>query len=208
MKIIVNCKLKIENCKFAICNIIILVAGVAQPDAVFAQQVAPPEIVAVRVGLADRYKVGLWTQVEVTLRGGSEALAGEVSLVVPDGDGVPSRMSTPPNQPCRISPGRETTVRLLCRFGRVSGPLTAEFRVGGRVVARRTFDVASQADAEHFLPGLEFQNLIVAVGVSALGIEEAGSSAAPSRNIGPPWHTWRISTACRRTGAAMKASTP
>ena len=36
-----------------------------------AQEVKPPEFVAVRVGFADRYKVGLWTPIEVTLRGGS-----------------------------------------------------------------------------------------------------------------------------------------
>ncbi len=171
---IVDCRLKAANYQFAIFNLVILIASMTLPSAAVAQQIELPEIVAVRVGLADRYKVGLWTQVEITLRGGGEAIAGEVSATVPDGDGVPSRVSTPPDQPCAISPGRETTVRLLCRFGRVSGTLTAEFRVGSNVVARRTFDVASQADAEHFLPGLEFQNLIVTVGTSALDVEEAG----------------------------------
>jgi hypothetical protein len=136
----------------------------------------PPEtlkITGVRVGLADRYKVGLWTQVEVTLQGGSQALSGELSLVVPDGDGVPSRVSTPPGQPCRLLPGRETRVRLLCRFGRVQGTLRVEFRVDNNIVAQRTFETAASADAEHFLPGLEFQGLMVVVGDSPLGLEEA-----------------------------------
>ena len=62
-------------------------------SAASAQQVIPPKIVSVRVGLGDRYKVGLWTQVEVTLQGGSQTLAGEVSVIVPDGDGVPRRFS-------------------------------------------------------------------------------------------------------------------
>ena len=84
---------------------------------------------------------------------------------------------TPPDQPCQLESGRETTVRLLCRFGRVQSTLKAEFRVGGNVVARRTFEAASHADAEHFLPGIEFQKLIVTVGTSVLGAEETGKLA-------------------------------
>ena len=58
------------------------------PSEVCAQQSSPPKIVGVRVGLADRYKAGLWTQVEVTLRGGSDAIAGELAVIVPDGDEI------------------------------------------------------------------------------------------------------------------------
>ena len=49
--------------------------------------------------------------------------------------------------------------------------------MGGNVVARRTFETAPHADAEHFLPGIEFQKLIVTVGTSALGAEETGKLA-------------------------------
>ena len=72
----------------------------------FGQQSQPPKIVGVRVGLADRYKAGLWTQVEVTLRGGSDALSGELSVIVPDGDGVPGRVSTPPSDPASLARSR------------------------------------------------------------------------------------------------------
>ncbi len=72
--------------------------------AIAAEPTGPPKIVGVRVGLADRYKAGLWTQVEVTLRGGSEPLAGELSVIVPDGDGVPGRVSTPPASPAGSRP--------------------------------------------------------------------------------------------------------
>ncbi len=138
-----------------------------------AEPSQPPNIVGVRVGLADRYKAGLWTQVEVVLQGGSRALSGEVSLVVPDGDGVPSRVSTAADQPCQLLPGRETKVRLLCRFGRVQGTLRVEFRVDGNMVAQRTFETAASPDAEHFLPALEFQGLVVMVGDAPSGLEEA-----------------------------------
>ena len=36
-----------------------------------AQEYKPPKFVAVRVGFADRYKVGVWTPIEVTLHGGN-----------------------------------------------------------------------------------------------------------------------------------------
>ena len=78
--------------KKAICNLIVLAVGLALSTAAFAQQLQPPKIVAVRVGLADRYKAGVWTQVEVTLLGGSEMLTGELSVIVPDH--FPSRISS------------------------------------------------------------------------------------------------------------------
>ena len=71
---IVDCRLKAANYQFAIFNLVILIASMTLPSAAVAQQIELPEIVAVRVGLADRYKVGLWTQVEITLRGGGEAM--------------------------------------------------------------------------------------------------------------------------------------
>jgi hypothetical protein len=135
-----------------------------------AQKVLPPEIVGVRVGVGDCYKAGLWTQVEITLRGGSESLTGELSVIVPDGDGVPGRVT----KPCQVLPGRENVVRLISRFGRVNSDLKAEFRVNGRVVASQAFETASPADAEHFLPAIESQKLIVSVGPVSLGVAEAG----------------------------------
>ena len=188
MNRIANCKLQIGNCKlrsgngkFAICNlqsairnIVLFLAVVALPAAALAQDLQPPKIVGVRVGIDDRYKAGLWTQVEVTLLGGSETLTGELSVIVPDGDGVPGRATTPPGKPCQVLPGRPNVVRLISRFGRVYSDLKAEFRVDGRVVASRTFDAASQADDEHFLPAIEGPKLIVSVGATSLGVAEAG----------------------------------
>ena len=105
------------------------------------------------------------------MRGGSERLAGELSVIVPDGDGVPGRVS----KPCQILPGQETTVRLITRFGHVDSDLKAVFHIGREVIARKTFETtAMQADADHFLPALESQSLIVVVGDSTLGMDEVG----------------------------------
>ena len=154
--------------------ILALVALNLAPSVVYGQKNEPPKIVGVRVGVGDCYKAGLWTQVEVLLQGGSEALSGELSLITPDADGVPGRVSTPPTEPCVVPPGRETAVRLLTRFGRVQSTLTVELRVGNDLVASRTFETAAQADAEHFLPALEFRSLIVTVGDAPMGLEEMG----------------------------------
>ena len=176
----VKCKIMGSREKFAIrilqwafCICLCIGESCLLPSIVVAQQVEPT-IASVRVGVADCYKVGLWTQVEIVVQGGSEPLVGELSVVVPDGDGIPSRVSTSPEYLCAITPHQKTVVRLLCRLGRVNCTLTAQLRVKDAVVARRTFSTAAQADGEHFLPGLEFRDLIVTVGSASLGTEELG----------------------------------
>jgi len=141
------------------------------------------------------------------LQGGSETLTGELSVTVPDGDGVPSRVSTSPREPCHVMAGRPTAVRLLCRLGRVNSSLTAEFHVGGQVVTRRTFKTAPLADAEHFLPGMEFQDLIVTVGPGHCGGRGGQARRRRARAPARGRHTSMILSACPRTGAVTRAST-
>jgi hypothetical protein len=129
-----------------------------------------PEFLGIRVGLGDRYKAGLWTPVELTIRGGSVPLTGLVAVTVPDGDGIPSRVVPPPKQ---VNAGEIATVRLCVRFGRVQSDLEAEFLVDGKIAAHKTFKTALSTDETHFLAALEEQPLLVAVGNSKLGLEEA-----------------------------------
>jgi hypothetical protein len=146
----------------------------ALPTFADGQEPQPPKIIGIRVGIADRYKAGAWTQVEVVLRGGDESLSGSVSIIVPDGDGTPGRTTTPPNRPCQLLPGRTQTVRLLTRFGRVHSDLTAVFQAPDHKPVTRTFSTAMQLEAGRFLPGIEFQKLVVVVGGSTLGVETVG----------------------------------
>jgi hypothetical protein len=170
--------------RIAICQLF-MVLGLFWATGVDARTVKSPEFASIRVGIGDRYKVGLWTPVEVTVRGGSEKVVGEVSLTVPDGDGVPSRVSTAPEEPCRLEPDGETTVALLCRLGRVKGTIKAEFRVGSKVVAEHVFTTGDKADGEHFLAGLEFRRLVVVVGESTLGAEEIGKQSGTDAGFRP-----------------------
>lgn len=131
------------------------------------------EITDVRVGFADRYKVGLFTPVVLTLRGGDEAFEGEAAVIVPDGDGVPTRFATDPAHPVRVPPEGEAEARLYVRFGRVNSTLRADLSAGGQTVASRVLTTAETADASHFLPALQSQPLLVVVGDAPQGIEEA-----------------------------------
>ena len=155
---------------FILFIIAFLVSLLAAP--VFAESIQPPEIVGVRVGIGDRCKVGLWTPVEITILGGGEALTGTVAVTVPDGDGVPSRVLTPPNKPVQILPDRQTAVLLYVRFGRVISELKVDFTVDDRVVASKTMESSLGIDRDHFLEPLEAQPLIVAVGRTTMGIED------------------------------------
>ncbi len=142
------------------------------PAAANAEPQARPAFIGLRVGFADRYKAGVWTPVEVTLRGGAERQEGQVRLTVPDGDGVPSRVASPPEAPCVVPPGRTATQRLYVRFGRVHSTLKAEFVVDGRVIARREFVAGEESGAVRFLPAVPaLRPLIVSVGEA--GVEDA-----------------------------------
>ncbi|MGD0516683.1 MAG: hypothetical protein ABSA26_04040, partial [Thermoguttaceae bacterium] len=113
---------------------------------VSAENIKPSEIVGVRVGIGERCKAGLWTPVEITLLGGSEPLTGTLSATVPDGDGIPSRVLTPPDEPCRVLPGRQTSDKIM--------------------------ESSDKADQDHFAYPLEAQPLVVCVGPTTMGIED------------------------------------
>jgi hypothetical protein len=138
------------------------------PSRALADEPTPPEIVGVRVGFFDRYKVGLWTPVTVTLRGGSKEFCGRVTASVPDGDGVPSLVANADDDTWNLPAGEERAAQLFVRFGRVDSSLKIEFRVGEEVVAQQVLTTAARADDEHFPPGLQSRKLVVAVGPAGL----------------------------------------
>jgi hypothetical protein len=136
-----------------------------------AQSIERPEFVGIRVGFADQYKIGLWTPVEVTIRGGSEPLTGRITLTVPDNDSVPCVVSTP-EAVCQLLPGQTTSVTLYARFGRGSDTVKAAFCVGPKVAASKEFEEAGEADGQHFCEGLQGKGLILQVGGGTMGLED------------------------------------
>ena len=133
-----------------------------------------PSIVAAQVGFGGQYKAGLWTPVRLTLRGGAQPTAGICTLVAPDGEGVPSRVSTPKDAPVKLPAGGETSVLMYVRFGRVTSELTAEFCQDGSEIARKVF--APSPGSSSFAPALASgRELIVTMGEDSFGAQEAAS---------------------------------
>ena len=152
-----------------------------------ATEDSAPRFIGLRVGFADRYKVGHWTPMVFRIRGGDQAVTGVVELTLPDGDGVPSRVTS--RKPVRLEAGVETEVTLYAKPGRVDGTLTVTLWPDkddrGEPLARASFDAAPRADSRHHRTALRAtRELVVCVGPS-IGIESAvdwlrGSQRVPS----------------------------
>ncbi len=125
-------------------------------------------IARVDVGFSGSYKAGLWTPVRVHFAPNADLAGAEVSLVVPDGDGVPSQVSATLPSPAPDS------VLLHVRFGRIRCPLTVRVKHADDLVAEREFE-ASETPGENTIPvALQSeQKLVVVIGAASLGIADA-----------------------------------
>jgi hypothetical protein len=145
-----------------------------------------PQFTGIRVGLGDRYKIGVWTPVWLTIRGGRAPLRCRLAVTAPDGDGAPSRVVTPAETPLEIRPESETTAAVFVRFGRIESRLTAELLCDGQAIARRSFDAAASAGPDRFLPALDSgHELLVTVGANAMGVEEAAAGREQEADMEP-----------------------
>ncbi len=137
-----------------------------------AQEVKPPEFIAVRVGFANCYKVGLWTPIEVTLRGGSLPAIGRVRATLSDSDGLNCSFDAP--EPCQVLPGEDTDVLLYVRFGQKASAIELELLDERKTLAAGTFNSRQSPPEDRFADALHSdQRLIVAVGRSSSGFEKA-----------------------------------
>lgn len=80
----------------------------------FAAVAAPPEISDVRVGIGGEYKLGRWTPVDVTIVTTDEPFAGQLEIIVPDGDGIDAVYT----QAINLVAGQTHQVAALAKFGR------------------------------------------------------------------------------------------
>jgi hypothetical protein len=187
-----------------------------------------PAFVGLRVGFAGRYKVGVWTPVKLTLRGGDAPQSGDVRVTVLDDEGVPSRF-TAPGGPWRIEAGRDTSVWLYVRIGRPGGSLLAEFLHGDQIAGHRSYEPADHGDAaEQFLPALDTnQSLLLVIGPPSTGIAEAiaGNDCLPDGkpvvvelpfgdNLPPAWYGYEgvdmviVATSQEPVGSNLLADAP
>jgi hypothetical protein len=131
-----------------------------------------PEITAVRVGFDGSYKAGVWTPVTIGLSRGASAPGATVTVTVPDGDGVPSRVSAP--IPVVEGP---TEVALFVRFGRVESDMTVELAAGGEVATRREFRASETSGSDRFPPAIAaHRSMFLVVGADMLGADQAADA--------------------------------
>ena len=130
-----------------------------------------PEITSVRAGFAGRYKVGVWTPLNVTVRGGDVASDVRACATLADSDGVNCTFEA---QPCRVLPSQEANVPLCVRFGREAGSVTVELLGGETVRAARTV-ASAQAPASGQIPDAlgPGRRLVVSVGAAPGSMENA-----------------------------------
>ena len=162
---------------WALRAIAVFVAGLVSPVASEAQEVRPPVITRLSVGFGGHYKLGVWTPVSVTIRGGGERLTGALEAVTVDGDGTPSRTIASEGRPIQLLPNRETTATVYVRFGQEEGELTIALRVDGKIVMRKIFRPSvSDGALELPWPAGSDQRVVVTVG-GGIGVEQLFESA-------------------------------
>jgi len=81
---------------------------------VVAQDHKPPQFENVEVGPANKYRLGFWTPVTLTFRGGDRRATGIVELTANDGDGVPVKYRS---SPLLLLPGSPVSTTVYVRLG-------------------------------------------------------------------------------------------
>jgi len=150
----------------------LLLSGLAcaqSPSSAKVEASPEPVIKEVRIGFAGLYKLGYWTPVEVDVAAGNSSQTATLQLILPDNDGVASRVTS---DPVSLIPGRLTTVRMFARFGLADADLLARLIVEEQVVAERSWSPydSSESGIPQALPATD--RLIVTVGPN-LNIETA-----------------------------------
>ncbi len=139
---------------------------------------AEVEVVRVDVGFDGRYKVGVWVPVRVVLKSDRET-TGEVRLIVPDGDGVPSTLLEPGGAPRVLRADAEVEVGFYARFGRVRGWLEVHFVEPDGTRAIERFEAASDPSGPRGLREAipTRRRVFLKLGDGSIGLEQALKSA-------------------------------
>jgi hypothetical protein len=114
-----------------------VIASAVYPGSARAADSTAVTIADIRVGFAGHYKLGCWTPVELLLSAGGRDVRGDLEVVVPDGDGVPTRVV---ERGVAIKANEKTWSRVYAKFGRPHAAVTVTFRsTDGANIAERTF---------------------------------------------------------------------
>ncbi len=127
-------------------------AACAQGAPAADKTAAAPRITALRPGFAGRFKVGYWAPFAVELTGGSEAVQGRVELLVPDSDGVPTRVRAPAEGTLSLAPGERKNVLVYAKLGQLTGDVTVSFVDDTATLATRRFAAGEEGPLAGVMP--------------------------------------------------------
>ena len=152
-----------------LCNCFALALAAPIAPRCEAAEIQPAAAIGrLEIGLAGQYKLGFWTPVTVTLAGGPKAIEADLQIIVPDGDGVPTRVV---ERGVRIPAGEKVRVRSFVKIGQAHSGAGKQLRPTISVSLGTAQDSAAFAehtfDGEQIPPALPAtQQLILEVGGS------------------------------------------
>ncbi len=109
---------------------------------------AEPTIERLTVGLGNHFKVGCWTPVRIELAAGDRPLEADLELLVPDGDGLLTRIvhAEPGGAAAvKLGAGEKVTLVRYAKIGRIRGQLEARLVQDKNVLAASTVRFGEQA---------------------------------------------------------------
>lgn len=150
-----------------------------------------PELVKADLGFGDRYKVGCWTPLRLTCKGGDETITVFAEVRLPDPDGKLVSISSP-----RFSLPNGSVVEreLLVRVGKLDSPVAVNLMMerpgkSPKLVAKRTFSTGRPLDEGGVASGEPATTrLLVEVGQTYLGASTAVDAAKSTQQ----WYTQNI----------------
>lgn len=175
------------SAKRSITNLICLIGSVcfaaAQTCAAASPHGSRPSIENVRVGFDGHYRLGCFTPVEVTVRGGDDALRARLVVAASDGDGNRAEFLT---EAFSLDGGGERRVTAYVKFGRPESTLAVALRGDEQTFDEKQFTAgATHADAKFHAAYPSTHAIIVELG-EPIGMEQAigrPSGAADGINV-------------------------
>jgi hypothetical protein len=95
-----------------------------------------PSVSSVKIGFQGAYKTGQWTNLDVTVEGGSKACLAQVTCTLPDGDGTPATYTTRSRRAIQLLPGKAATASLLVKLGRRGGDATINVIAEDKIISQ------------------------------------------------------------------------
>lgn len=94
----------------------------------------PLTVTKASIGLGGKYKTGFWNPVSLSLKAGAKGAAGQLELVIPDGDQVPVIFADEKAGQIDLAANEQTSLMLYAKTGPVDSPVTLRLRIKEKVV--------------------------------------------------------------------------